>query len=83
MFSSDRQFTTPLTWCSIPRACSTIARSASPSQCAAFSIASGGTPVISAARASVHSFTEIRHRLEAGGVGLDEGVTGTRGGRAG
>ena len=52
------QFSTPLDWCSRPRACISMARRDSPIQCAAFSIASGATPLTSAARRGFHASTD-------------------------
>ena len=44
----------------------------SPNQCAAFSIASGGTPVTSAARRGSQAAADSARLLEAGGVRVDE-----------
>ena len=58
MVITATQFSTPFDWCSSPRACRSIARRDSPIQCAAFSMASGGTPVTSAARRGFHGSTD-------------------------
>ena len=52
------QFSTPLDWCSNPRACISIARRDSPIKCAAFSMASGATPLTSPARRGFHGSTD-------------------------
>ena len=44
----------------------------SANQCAAFSIASGGTPVIRAARQRIPWLYRFRYRVESDGVLVDE-----------
>jgi hypothetical protein len=48
-----RQFSVPLVWCSMPRACSSIAVSAWPHHSAAFTMDAAGTPVIRAVYSGV------------------------------
>ncbi len=53
-----RTFSTPFEWCSMPRAWRPMPRSAAANHRAAFSIASGGTPVMRAAVDRVHGFAD-------------------------
>ena len=49
----ERTFSTPLLWCSMPRACRSIAVFAEPQSSAASSMRAAGTPVTLAPQAGV------------------------------